>query len=59
MLESFGKYTQGQYFSTRQRFVARDAISQHAREVGHLSQPPPIFLSLGFNAEIHLGLFDI
>ena len=59
MLKSLGENSQGKNFRTGQRLIARGSIGQDTGQINNFCQPSAIFLSLEFDAEIHLVLFDI
>ena len=56
MLEAVGEHAKGEGLDARNRLIPRLAIGQHARQVGHLRDPPAIRLELDLKRQCHAGL---
>lgn len=55
MFEPLGDHAQGKSLDAGNGFIAIGTVAHHAGEVGHFSQPAPIYFALKFDRENHIG----
>lgn len=53
VLQALGDHTQGERLDSCDRFVPVSAVTHHAWERSHFSEPPAVILALEFDREGH------